>query len=108
MAKCPTCDHGVRTPSFLNLEGWRHLACPNCKARLELKPRPVGFFLLPVITSFSWLGRLGHTFAVIAEVLVVFAAVTLVLLMVVSPQVQVRRKPLPKPDIRLNINNPSS
>jgi len=108
MAKCPACDHVVRTPSVLSLEGWRHLACPSCKARLELKPRAVGFLLLPVIISFSWLSRLGHTYAVLAEVLMVCAAITLVLLTVVRPQVQLRKKPLPKPDIRLNINNPSS
>jgi DNA-directed RNA polymerase subunit RPC12/RpoP len=108
MARCPACDQGVRTPSALSLEAWRHLVCPNCRARLELKPRPVGFLLLAVIISFSWLGRLGHTFAMIAEVLMVVAAATLVLLIVVHPQVRLRKKPQPTPHICLNINGPSS
>jgi hypothetical protein len=108
MAQCPACDHGIRTPSALRLEAWRHLVCPNCKVRLELKPRPVGFLLLPLIISFSWISRIGHTFAMIAEVLVIFAALILVLLLVVRPQVRLRRKPLPTPDICLNINSPSN
>lgn len=107
MAKCPTCDQDVRTPFFLNLDGWSHLACPKCKARLELKPRPAAIFLLPILISLSGLRVFGHKYAVTAEILMVAAAVVLVLLTVVRPQVRLRTKPTPKPEIRLNLNNPS-
>jgi hypothetical protein len=108
MAKCPACDHDIRTPFFLNLDGWSNLSCTKCKARLELKPRPVSFWLLPILVALSWLGRLGHTFAVIAEVLLVCSTVTLVLVIIIRPQVRLRKRPLPKPAIRLNIDGPSN
>src|SRR5882762_3779338 len=108
MAKCPVCDHDVRTPFFFSLDGWSHLTCTQCKARLEMKPRPVSVLLLPILLSLSWFARLGHIFAVIAEVMVVFACVTLVLLLSIRPQVQLRKRALPKPAIRLNIGGPSS
>jgi DNA-directed RNA polymerase subunit RPC12/RpoP len=104
MAKCPACDHNVRTPSFLNLEGWSHLACTHCKARLEMKPRPVAAWFLPIFIASSWLGRLGHTFSFIAEGLLVAATLTLILLLIVRPQVRLRKRALPKPEIRLNID----
>jgi DNA-directed RNA polymerase subunit RPC12/RpoP len=108
MAKCPACGHDVRTPFFFDLDGWSHLTCPECKARLEMKPRPASFLFLPVLAIASWLGRMGHIFAVIAEGLIVFAGATLVLLLIVRPQVQLRKKALPKPAIRLDINGPSN
>jgi hypothetical protein len=108
MAKCPARDHEVRTPSFFNLDGWSHLTCTQCNARLEMKPHPVSFWLFPIILSLSWLSRLGHIFAVIAEVLLLSATVTLVPLLIVRPQVRLRKKPLPKPAIRLNIEGPSN
>jgi hypothetical protein len=108
MAKCPACDHDVRTPFFFNLDGWSHLTCTQCKARLEMKPRPAAILLLPVLFIASWLGRLGHIYSIIAEVLVVSATVTAVLLLIVRPQVRLRNKPLPKPAIRLNIDGPSN
>lgn len=42
MAKCPVCNHDVRTPLFLNLEAWAHLRCTNCQTRLEMKPPRYG------------------------------------------------------------------
>jgi hypothetical protein len=108
MAKCPVCDHDVRTPFLFNLDGWSHLTCAQCKARLEMKPSPVSSLLLPILLSLSWLGRLGHIFAVIAEVMVVFACVILVLLLIIRPQVQLRKRTLPNPAIRLNTGGPSS
>jgi hypothetical protein len=108
MAKCPACDHEVRTPYFFNLEGWSHLACAHCKARLEMKPRPVGAWLLPILVACSWLGRRGHAFALILEVLLVAATVTLILLLIVRPQVRPRKRALPKPEIRLNIDGSSN
>lgn len=47
-AQCPACGHDVRTPFFLNLDGWAHLACPQCNARLEMKPLR-SFVLGPLI-----------------------------------------------------------
>ncbi len=108
MAKCPACDHEVRTPAFFNLDGWSHLACAQCKARLEMKPQPVAFWVLPILTSTSWLARKGHVYAVIAEVLLVSAAVAIVVLLIVRPQVRLRTRALPKPEVRLNINGPSN
>jgi DNA-directed RNA polymerase subunit RPC12/RpoP len=72
MAKCPSCDHEVATPFFYDLPGWSRLACPQCNARLELKPRPVAGFLLPIWLIVFWLNRLGHGYAVLAMVLLVF------------------------------------
>lgn len=104
MAKCPVCDHDVRTPFFFNLDGWSRLTCTQCKARLEMKPRPAAIFFLPVLAAASWLSRLGHIYSIIAEVLVVSAGVTAVLLLIVRPQVRLRKKALPKADIRLDID----
>jgi hypothetical protein len=108
MATCPACDHDVRTPFFFNLDGWSHLTCTQCKARLEMKPRPIAFLLLPVLAIASWLVRLGHIYSIIAEVLVVSATVTIVALLIVRPQVRLRKRALPKPDIRLDIGGPSN
>jgi hypothetical protein len=108
MAKCPACDYQVRTPAFFNLDGWSHLVCSQCKARLEMKPRAVGFWVLPILASMSWLGRKGHIYAVLAEVLLLCAMVTIVLMLIVHPQVRLRKRALPKPEVRLNINGPSN
>ncbi len=105
MAKCPSCGHEVATPFFCDLQGWSRLTCPQCKARLELKPRPVAVLLFPIWLILLWLGRLGHSFAVLASVLLVSATVILVLLLIVRPQLR-PRKPLPKPAIRLDIDGP--
>ena len=108
MAKCPACDHDLRTPFFYNLDGWSHLACTHCKARLEMKPRPVAVWFFPILVCLMWLARLGHIFAVVAEMLIVTAGVTGMLLLVVRPQVQLRKTALPKPAIRLNIDGSSN
>lgn len=108
MATCPACDYYVRTPFFFDLDGWSHLTCAQCKARLEMKPRSAAIFFLPVLAVASWLGRLGHIQSMIAEVLVVSAGVTAVLLLIVRPQVRLQKKDLPKPAIRLNIDGPSN
>ena len=108
MATCPACNHDVATPFFPNVDAWRWLVCLNCKARLEMKPRPVAILLFPVVLITSWLGRLGHIYSIIAEVLVVSASVTLVLLLIVRPQVRIRKRALREPDVRLNIDGPSN
>jgi hypothetical protein len=100
MAKCPVCGHDVATPFFLNMDAWRWLACPHCAARLERKnPRYVA--LLPLWIGLIALSRMGHRFAVTAEVSM--AAIFVVILVeFMRPQLQLR-KPLPKPEIKLNI-----
>src|SRR5260370_7058989 len=100
MAKCPAYDQDVRTPYFFNLEGWSHLACTHCKARLEMKPCPVAAWFLPIFVAFSWLCRLGHTFAFIAQGLLVAATLILIRLLIVTPPLMLRKKPLPQPRIR--------
>ncbi len=105
MAKCPACDHDVRTPFFLNIDAWRHLLCPHCKARLEMKP-PRSFVLAPLMAPLFVLARQGRVLEVIAFVYM-FATIFLLLLESVGPKVQLRKKPLPEPTIRLNIDGPS-
>jgi hypothetical protein len=106
MAQCPVCAQEVATPFFLHVDGWRWLACPYCAARLDRKnPRLVvalSSFFLAVLA----LGSLGHRFAVIAEVLMV-AIFVVMLVEFMRPQLRLR-KPLPKPEIRLDINGPSN
>ena len=108
MAKCPACGHDVRTPFFYDLDGRSHLACTHCKARLEMKPRIVGVWFFLIMLCLMRLARLGNIFAVVAEVLMISAGVTGVLLLVVRPQVRLRKRPLPKPEIRLNIDGSSN
>ncbi len=106
MAKCPACEHDVDTPFFLNVDGWRWLVCPHCAARLERKnPRSL-LALGPLLMVFIALGGRSHRFAVVAEVLMVGMFVV-VLVEFMRPQLQLR-KPLPKPEIKLNINEPSN
>jgi len=52
------------------------------------------------------LGTLGHRFALVAEVLMV-AIFVAILVEFMRPQLQLR-KPLPKPEIELKINDPSN
>lgn len=106
MAKCPACGYDVRTPFFLNLDGWSHLACPQCKARLEMKP-PRSAVLGPLMPPLFVLARQGRVFEIIAFVFA-FATIFLLLLESSRPKLQLRKKPLPKPAIRLNIDGPSN
>ena len=106
MANCPSCNHDVRTPFFLNLDAWTHLVCPHCKVRLELKP-PRYFALAPLIAPLFVLARQGRVFEIIA-ITCMSATVVLLVLESASPRVGLRRKRLPKPTIRLNIDAPSS
>jgi uncharacterized protein YbaR (Trm112 family) len=106
MATCPVCEHDLATPFFLNLDAWRHLVCPHCKARLEMKA-PRSAVLGPLMAPLFVLARRGRVFEVIAFVFM-FATIFLVLLESIRPKVQLRKKPLPKPTIRLNIDGPSN
>jgi DNA-directed RNA polymerase subunit RPC12/RpoP len=102
MTNCPACGHDVRTPFFLDLSKWSDLNCPQCKARLEMKP-PRSVVLGPLMAPLFVLARRGRVFEVIAFT---FAFVTILLLLVESsrPKLRLRRKPLPKAEIRLNID----
>jgi len=100
MAKCPACGHDVRTPFFLNLDGWSHLACTHCTARLEMKP-PRSFVLGPLIAPMFILARQGRVFESIAFVYT-FAAILLMLAESLRPRVRLRTT-LPKPDVQLNL-----
>ena len=106
MATCPGCNHDVATPFFLNLDGWRHLVCPHCQTRLEMKP-PRSLVLGPLIAHLFVLARQGLVFEVTAFVFM-FAAIFLVILESVRPKLRLRKRPLPKPDIRLNTDGPSN
>ena len=99
MAKCPACGHDVRTPFFLSLNAWAHLTCNQCKAKLEVKPprsAKLGPFALPLIV----LARYGW---VLEAILFAFIFLTVFLLLLESsrPKLQLRKRPLPEPAIRL-------
>jgi len=104
MAICPACKNEVTTPSFLNLSAWRNLVCPHCKARLEMKP-PRSFLLAPMMAPLFVLARHRPVIEIIAFVYM-FATFFLILLESFRPKVQLRKKPLPEPSIRLNIDGP--
>ncbi len=106
MAKCPVCDKDVATPFFLNADRWRWLVCPHCAARLERKNPQIVVPLIGFWLALLALGRLGHRFAIIAEVLMV-AIFVVILVKLMRPELQLR-KPLPKPEIKLNINGQSN
>jgi hypothetical protein len=105
MAMCPACDHQVRTPSFFNLDGWRHFRCPYCKARLEMKP-PRSYLLGPVIAPLFVLARQGRIFEIMAFVYM-FATIVLVLVESSRPKLRLRKRPLAKPAVWLKIGRPS-
>ena len=106
MATCPACNHDVATPFFLNLDAWRWLVCPHCKARLEMKPTS-SVVLGPLMAPLFVLAQWGHAFEVIAFAFM-FATIFFLLLESVHPKVQLRKRSLPKPSIRLNIDDPSN
>lgn len=105
MAKCPACGRDVRTPSFLDLDGWSHLTCADCKTRLEMKPLRSAVFV-PLMAPLFVLARRGRVFEVIAFAYM-FATIIFLLLESLRPQVRVRTKPLPEPEIRLDIEGGS-
>lgn len=101
MATCPICAHDVRTPSFLNLDAWAHLICTHCTARLEMKA-PRSFVLAPLMAPLFVLARQGRVLEVIAFVFM-GATISLLLLESFYPKVRLRKKPQPKPAVRLDI-----
>jgi hypothetical protein len=97
--------HEVTAPFFFNLDGWRHPVCLHCKARLEMKP-PRSVVFCPLMVALFVLARQGRVFEVIAFVFA-FATIFLLLLESARPQVRLRKRPLPKPTVWLNIDGPS-
>ena len=71
-----------------------------------MKP-PRSALLGPLIAPLFVLARRGHVFEVIAFVFTV-TTISLVILESIRPKVQLRKKPLPKPSIRLNIDGSSN
>jgi hypothetical protein len=106
MATCPACNHDVRTPSFLDLDAWAHLTCTQCKARLEVKP-PLSFLLGPLIAPLFVLARQGRVLEAFAFVFM-FGTFSLLGLECLHPKVRLRKRPQPKPAVRLNINGPAN
>ena len=106
MAKCPNCQQNVSTPFFVKLDAWRHLVCPNCKTRLEMKPSRSAL-MAPLIGPLFVLARQGKSFEVIAFA---YALATIFLLLWESahPKLQIRKRPLPEPEIRLKIDGSAS
>jgi hypothetical protein len=105
MQKCPACGNDVRTPFFLNLDGWTHLQCAHCKARLEMIP-PRSFLLGPLMAPLFVLARQGRIFEVIAFVYA-FVTIFLVLFESSHPKLRLRKKPLAKPVVQLKIDDPA-
>ena len=99
MARCPVCDYDVRTPSFLNLEGWSHLACPQCNARLEMKP-PRSAAFGPIIAPLFVLARRGPVLEFLAFAYM-FLIIAVLLIESMRPKLRVRKKLPPKPAVRL-------
>jgi len=71
-----------------------------------MKP-PRSAFLGPIMAPLFVLARQGRVFEVIAFAFM-FATTLLLLLECIRPKVRLRKKPLPKPDIRLNIDGSSN
>src|SRR5258706_14178592 len=104
MAKCPSCAHDVHSPFFFDLDAWTHLACPQCKARLEMKA-PRSFLMAPLMSHLFVLALKGPTFE---NLDFAYSAVTIILVFCASfnPNVKLRQKPCLQTDVRLNMTDP--
>jgi hypothetical protein len=71
-----------------------------------MKP-PRSALFAPLMAPLFVLARQSRVFEVIAF-LFMFVTLFFLLLECLHPKVELRRKPMPKPDIRLNINDPSN
>lgn len=71
-----------------------------------MKP-PRSFLLAPLMAPLFVLARHSRVIEIIAFVYM-FASFFLILLESMRPKVQLRKKPLPEPSIRLNIDGPSN
>lgn len=68
---------------------------------------PRAFAFAPLMAPLFVLARQGRVFEVIAFAFM-FATIFFVLLECIRPKVRLRKKPLPEPAIRLNIDGPSN
>lgn len=103
MSKCPRCQGDVRTPFFLDQQGWSGLTCPHCAARLRIKGLRSAA-LVPFMISLMALGTKGHLFMIAADI-GMSIIVLLVILECMHPQLGFRKGP-PPPEIRLNLDGP--
>jgi len=71
-----------------------------------MKPPRAALFA-PIMGPLFVLARQGRLFEFIAFAFM-FAIIFLLVLESIRPKVRLRKKPLPKPDIRLNISGPSN
>jgi hypothetical protein len=105
MAMCPACDQDVRTPFFLNLDGWTHLRCGHCKTRLEMKP-PRSFLLGPLMAPLFVFARQGRIVEFFAFAYM-FATIFLIVLESSHPKLRLRKRPQAKPSVWLRLNGHS-
>lgn len=97
-------ENDVRAPFLLNLDGWTHLQCAHCKARLEMQP-PRSFLLGPLMAPLLVLARQGRVFEVIAFGSA-FVTIFLVLFESFRPKLRLRKRPLAKAVVQLKIDGP--
>ena len=105
-AKCPVCAQDIATPFVLNADAWRWLVCPHCAARLGRKTPRFAISLMSLFIALIGFGGRGHRYAIVAEVLMA-GIVVVIFVELMRPHLQLR-KPLPKPEITLNISGPSN
>lgn len=68
---------------------------------------PRSVVLGPLIAPLFVLARQGRSFEIVAFVFM-FATICLLLLESFHPKVRLRKRPQPKPEVRLNIDDPST
>jgi len=106
---CPACHLPLSTPG-MNMQEWASFACPNCKARLRIKPSSRSISLILLGTSVGQLGN--HHFVprwldlplIFVGIACLIAASVYLVLEYRTPKLQLK-KPLPKPEISLNLSN---
>jgi hypothetical protein len=107
---CPRCHQALSTPPLMNLQEWSSFVCPSCRARLRQKSTLRSNHLLLFGLSLASLG--GFHFAprwlkllfIVLGLVSYLAAFVILLFEARSPELQLK-KPLPKPEIVLNLNN---
>jgi sulfite exporter TauE/SafE len=94
----------------MSMQEWASFACPNCKARLRIKPSSRSISLILIGTALGGLGRF-HLVArwldlilLIVQFTCLIAASVYLVLEYRTPKLQLK-KPLPKPEISLNLSD---
>ena len=107
---CPTCHQALSTPSTMNPQEWASFVCPNCKARLQLKPTSRSIFLILLGIYVTQLGdshvapRWLWPLFFVTGITFFFAAAVFLILEQRRPKLKIK-KPLPKPEIFLNLSS---